>query len=85
MDCIMINYTIFMHTLVNGWPQYNCPGIVSILQSPLYFILLVVSSMLPVSGTLKLPRRVQSEKQSKRVHRTLLTNNHNYTNFEIAF
>ena len=26
MDCVLINYTISLHTLVNGWPTHNFPG-----------------------------------------------------------
>ena len=26
MHCVLINYTISKHTLVNGFPPYNSPG-----------------------------------------------------------
>ena len=45
-------YNFYAHTAIDG-PTYNVHGTVSILRSPLCFILLVVSPMLPVSGTLK--------------------------------
>ena len=53
-------------------PRITAPGTVSILHSPLCFILFVVSPLLPVCGTLKWPWRVLSEIQSKRVLGALL-------------
>ena len=44
MYYVMINYTIFMHTLANGW----LPGTVSMLHPLLFFFLLLFTSMLHI-------------------------------------